>query len=223
MSPVRDLKSIKSQTELVKTRECQIRDSAARIRHMYQLEKDMNAGVRITEKSAASMLENIQAEDDLFRSLSFESISAVGKNAAIVHYATSEGDDSVLTKDKVYLLDAGAQYFDCTTDITRTLHFGEPNDEEVSAYTRVMQGSVNLASMVFPDGILPNILDVEARLPLWRVGLDYGHGTGHGIGYYLSVHEGNTNIYINVRRPDILIKNHLLFSTAFNRLQLEGN
>ncbi len=190
-SPLRDLKAIKTQTELERTRECQVRDSAARVRHMYRLENDMRKGIEITEKSSAKVLEDIQSEDGLFKSLSFESVSAVGKNAAVIHYATSEGDDSVLTKDKVYLLDAGAQYLDCTTDITRTHHFGTPTEEEVLAYTRVLQGSINLADMVFPDGILPSILDVEARLPLWRAGLDYGHGTGHGIGYFLSVHEGS--------------------------------
>lgn len=170
LSPVRDLKAVKSHTELTRSRECQIRDSAARIRHMYQLETAINQGLRITEKSAAKLLRDIQAEDALFRSLSFASISAVGKNAAMVHYATSAGDDLELRKDEVYLLDAGAQYLDCTTDITRTHHFGEPSHEEVLDYTRVMQGVINLASMVFPDGVSPSALDVEARLPLWRAG-----------------------------------------------------
>jgi Xaa-Pro aminopeptidase len=135
LSPIRDLKAIKSRTELERTRKCQVRDSTARIRHMYQLENEISKGNKITERSAAKMLEDIQSEDDLFKSASFESISAVGKNAALVHYATSESDDSALTRNEVYLLDAGAHYLDCTTDITRTHHFGTPTKEEVCCVT----------------------------------------------------------------------------------------
>lgn len=202
-SPVRSIKSVKTETELKNFRECQIRDSAARIRHMNWLETEMNKGSIITEMTSADKLESIQQEDQLFKMLSFNSISAVGANAAIVHYNTDEGDNSTLTKDKVYLLDAGAQYEDCTTDITRTHHYGKPKEKEIYAYTRVLQGSINLANVVFPNNLVyGRTLDLEAREPLWRSGMDYGHGTGHGIGYFLSVHEsppsisyGSTSIY----------------------------
>ncbi|CAF0783175.1 unnamed protein product [Brachionus calyciflorus] len=188
-SPIRSLKARKNDVELKNLRKCHIRDSVARIRHMYWLENELEKGTVITEKTSAAKLEEIQKEDPYFVMKSFNSISAVGKNAAIVHYSTEEGEDSILTKDKIYLLDAGGNYLDCTSDITRTHFYGTVPSAIKDAYTRVLQGSINLASIVFPPGVYGRELDVEARSALWKVGLDYGHGTGHGIGYFLSVHE----------------------------------
>lgn len=193
-SPIRSIKARKTATEITNIRACQIRDSAARIRHMHWLEEKMKNGEVVTEMTSADKLEEIQSQDPNFRSLSFNSISAAGANAAIVHYNTAEGDNSTLTKDKIYMLDAGAQYLDCTTDITRTHHFGQPSAKEIMAYTKVLQGSIDLAKVVFPIGVYGREIDVEARHPLWNVGLDYAHGTGHGIGYFLSVHESPASI-----------------------------
>lgn len=202
-SPIKNLKAIKNKVELERTRECQIRDSAARVRHMYWLKTELDAGRVVTEITSADKLRDIEKEDDRYQSLSFDSISAVGKNGAIVHYSTNEGDNSTLTKDKVYLLDAGAQYLDCTTDITRTHHFGTPTQKEIFAYTRVLQGSIDLSNIYFPEGTQGAVLDVEARASLWRAGLDYGHSTGHGIGFFLGVHEDPPFISYNSRRTGI--------------------
>lgn len=201
-SPVRSLKAVKDKVEIENTRRCQIRDSAARVRHMHWLEMEMKKGTLITEMTSANKLIEFQAQDaeKLFRGVSFGSISAVGKNAAIVHYSTADGENATLTKDKIYLLDAGGQYEDCSTDITRTHHYGTPTKEEIYAYTRVLQGSIELANIVFPHGVYGSTIDVVARSPLWSVGLDYGHGTGHGIGYYLSIHEAPPSTSYNSGR-----------------------
>ncbi|RNA02064.1 Xaa-Pro aminopeptidase [Brachionus plicatilis] len=198
-SPVRSLKARKNPTEIENLKKCHIRDSAARVRHMHWMETQLKNGNKIDEKQAAKKLEEIQEEDTLFAMLSFDSIAAVGGNAAIVHYSTEKNGEAVLTNDKIFLLDAGANYQDGTTDITRTHFFGQPSRKIKLAYTKVLQGSINLAKVVFPTGVYGRSVDVEARKELWKSGLDYGHGTGHGIGYFLSVHEDPPSVSYNSR------------------------
>ncbi|XP_026325658.1 xaa-Pro aminopeptidase ApepP-like [Hyposmocoma kahamanoa] len=127
---------------------------------------------------------------------SFETISAAGENGAIIHYTPSEkGEQKLIKKDHMYLLDSGGQYYDGTTDITRTRHMGgNPTKEQKIAFTRVLKGQIMLATSLFPQGVKGNVLDSFARRALWDVGLDYAHGTGHGVGHMLNVHEGPAGV-----------------------------
>ena len=128
------------------------------------------------------------------RDLSFDSISGAGPNGAIVHYRSSEKTNRKLEKGTLYLIDSGGQYVDGTTDITRTVPIGEPTEEMRDRFTRVLKGHIAIATAVFPKGTRGSQLDSFARRPLWEAGLDYAHGTGHGVGSFLSVHEGPQRI-----------------------------
>ncbi|KAG6439030.1 hypothetical protein O3G_MSEX000424 [Manduca sexta] len=127
---------------------------------------------------------------------SFETISGAGANGAIIHYSPSrEGEQTVINADDMFLLDSGGQYKDGTTDITRTRHMsGNPTDEQKGAFTRVLKGQMMVGSALFPKGVKGNVLDSFARRALWDVGLDYAHGTGHGVGHFLNVHEGPSGV-----------------------------
>ena len=131
---------------------------------------------------------------NLYRGPSFDTISGVGEHGAIVHYRATRESDGALAEGQLYLLDSGGQYLDGTTDVTRTLALGEPLAEMRDRYTRVLKGHVALAAIRFPEGTTGAELDILARQYLWEVGLDYGHGTGHGVGSYLGVHEGPQSI-----------------------------
>lgn len=136
------------------------------------------------------------------RGISFESISSSGPNGAVIHYAPSKATDRQITTSDIYLLDSGGQYLDGTTDVTRTFHFGMPTEFEKECYTRVLLGHIDLANVRWPNYLYGRSLDVLARRPLWKVGLRYRHGTGHGIGSYLSVHEGPGFISVSSSRFD---------------------
>ncbi|XP_071913487.1 aminopeptidase P1-like isoform X1 [Coffea arabica] len=153
------------------------------------IKKDVNT-IRLTEVSASDKLEQFRASKEHFRGLSFPTISSVGPNAAIIHYSPDAKSCADLDPNSIYLFDSGAQYLDGTTDITRTVHFGKPTKHEKACYTAVLKGHIALGNAQFPSGTNGNTLDVLARIPLWKYGLDYRHGTGHGIGSYLNVHEG---------------------------------
>jgi Xaa-Pro aminopeptidase len=129
-----------------------------------------------------------------FKGLSFETISSSGPMAAVIHYSPPIDSTQIVKLDQVYLLDSGGQYFEGTTDTTRTLHFGTPNQEEKTAFTLVLKGHIALATAVFPEGTTGNLIESQARRYLWQYGLDYRHGTGHGIGSYLNVHENPIGI-----------------------------
>lgn len=194
-SPVADAKAIKNETELEGMRQCHIRDGAALIKYFAWLEDQLvEHGASIDEVQAADKLEQIRSEGEHFRGLSFDTISSTGANAAIIHYSPKRGDCAVLDPKAVYLCDSGAQYLDGTTDTTRTLHFGQPTDMEIKAYTLVLKGVISLDRAVFPKGTTGISLDILARHALWREGLDYRHGTGHGVGSFLNVHEGPIGI-----------------------------
>jgi Xaa-Pro aminopeptidase len=148
----------------------------------------------LTEIAASDRLEAFRKEGKYFRDLSFPTISGAGSNGAIVHYRASPETEKRLEPGTLYLLDSGAQYLDGTTDITRTIAIGKPSDEMRENFTRVLKGHIALATARFPKGTTGSQLDGFARRALWQVGLDYDHGTGHGVGSYLSVHEGPQRI-----------------------------
>ncbi|KAJ7746479.1 Creatinase/aminopeptidase [Mycena maculata] len=189
-SPVAELKAIKNKTELEGFRQSHIRDGAALARYFSWLEEQLATGVELNESQAADKLEQFRSELDLFRGLSFPTISSTGPNGAIIHYSPDANDCAIVKQDQIYLCDSGAQFFDGTTDVTRTWHFGTPNAEEKRAFTRVLQGHIAIDSAIFPTGTTGYLLDAFARRALWQDGLDYRHGTGHGVGHYLNVHEG---------------------------------
>jgi len=135
--------------------------------------------------------EEIRAKDPLYTCLSFPTISASGPNGAITHYRVTEKTNRMLCPDDLFLMDSGAQYKDGTTDVTRTMSFAEnPCREHIESFTQVLKGHISLASASFPAGTTGYQLDVLARAPMWKKGMDYAHGTGHGVGAYLGVHEG---------------------------------
>ncbi|MBA0870060.1 hypothetical protein Goshw_007347 [Gossypium schwendimanii] len=151
--------------------------------------------MKLTEVTASDKLEGFRATKEHFRGLSFPTISSVGPNAAVIHYSPQPETCAELDPDSIYLFDSGAQYLDGTTDITRTVHFGKPSEHEKACFTSVLKGHIALGNARFPNGTNGHALDILARIPLWRYGLDYRHGTGHGIGSYLNVHEdGNFGI-----------------------------
>uniref|UniRef100_A0A0D9XSR1 Xaa-Pro aminopeptidase n=1 Tax=Leersia perrieri TaxID=77586 RepID=A0A0D9XSR1_9ORYZ len=209
-SPIALPKAVKNPVELDGLRKAHIRDGAAVVQYLAWLDNQMqeNYGasgyfseakgsqkkehteVKLTEVSVSDKLEGFRAAKEHFKGLSFPTISSVGPNAAVIHYSPEESSCAELDADKIYLCDSGAQYLDGTTDITRTVHFGKPSEHEKSCYTAVLKGHIALDTAVFPNGTTGHALDILARTPLWRSGLDYRHGTGHGIGSYLNVHEG---------------------------------
>jgi Xaa-Pro aminopeptidase len=194
-SPISDAKAIKNETELKGMRQCHIRDGAALIEYFAWLEDELvHKGTKLDEVQAADKLEKIRSKGEHFVGLSFPTISSTGPNAAIIHYGPEPGNCSVVDPKAIYLCDSGAQYLDGTTDTTRTLHFGTPTDMEIKSYTLVLKGVIALDRCVFPKGTTGFAIDAFARQHLWREGLDYRHGTGHGVGSFLNVHEGPIGI-----------------------------
>ncbi|HTW54200.1 MAG TPA: aminopeptidase P family protein [Stellaceae bacterium] len=186
-------KACKNAVELHGTREAHRRDGAAVTRFLAWLARSAPLG-DLKEIAASDRLEAFRKEGKYFRDLSFPTISGAGSNGAIVHYRASPETEKVLEPGTLYLLDSGAQYLDGTTDITRTIAIGKPSDEMRENFTRVLKGHIALARARFPKGTTGSQLDGFARRALWEVGLDYDHGTGHGVGSYLSVHEGPQRI-----------------------------
>lgn len=185
-SPIGDAKAIKNETELEGMRACHIRDGAALTEYFAWLENELvNKKSTLDEVDGADKLEQIRSKHDLYAGLSFDTISSTGPNGAVIHYKPEKGACSVIDPSAIYLCDSGAQYFDGTTDVTRTLHFGTPTELEKKAFTLVLKGFIALDTSVFPKGTSGFALDALARQFLWKEGLDYLHGTGHGIGSYL--------------------------------------
>ncbi|BFZ59617.1 hypothetical protein YB2330_000631 [Saitoella coloradoensis] len=193
-SCIADAKAVKNATELEGMRQCHIRDGAALIEYFAWLEEVLHSGKEIDEVEAADYLEACRKKKEHFAGLSFPTISSTGPNGAIIHYQPEKGSCAVIDPKAVYLCDSGAQYKDGTTDVTRTLHFGSPSLTEKRNYTLVLKGHIAIARAVFPKGTTGYILDILARQFLWRDGLNYLHGTGHGVGSYLNVHEGPPGI-----------------------------
>lgn len=203
-SPIGDAKAIKNSTELEGMRKCHIRDGAALIEYFAWLEHQLIAEkAQLDEVQAADKLESIRSKHDKFVGLSFDTISSTGPNAAVIHYTPERGNCSTIDPTKIYLCDSGAQYLDGTTDTTRTLHFGTPTPKEIEAYTLVLKGNISLELATFPKGTSGFALDTLARQYLWRHGLEYRHGTGHGIGSYLNVHEGPIGIGTRIQYSEV--------------------
>lgn len=203
-SPVGDAKAVKNEVELEGMRQCHIRDGAALSEYFAWLEDQLlNQGATLDEVEGADKLEAIRSKHEHFVGLSFDTISSTGPNAAVIHYKPEKGSCSVIDRKAIYLCDSGAQYLDGTTDTTRTLHFGEPTEMEIKAYTLVLKGNIALELVKFPKGVSGFALDTLARQYLWAQGLDYRHGTGHGVGSFLNVHEGPIGIGTRLQYSEV--------------------
>ena len=186
-------KACKNEAEISGAREAQKRDGAAVCEFLAWLSQEARKG-QLSECDAQSYLESCRRRQPLWQDMSFPTISAAGPNGAIVHYRATDPQARLLAPGTLYLVDSGGQYLDGTTDITRTIAIGSPLPEHRDRYTRVLKGHIALAMAAFPKGTTGAQLDALARRPLWEVGLDYDHGTGHGVGSYLGVHEGPQRI-----------------------------
>jgi Xaa-Pro aminopeptidase len=186
-------KAIKNPVEIAGHKAAQARDGAALVRFLHWLSIEAPKG-GVDELSAQAKLQEFREASGLLRDLSFDTISGAGPNGAIIHYRCSEATNRPLELNSLYLVDSGGQYADGTTDVTRTIAVGPPTDEMRDRFTRVLKGHIAIASARFPQGTRGSQLDSFARRPLWEAGLDYAHGTGHGVGSFLSVHEGPQRI-----------------------------
>ena len=173
---------------------CHIRDGAALSRFLHWVESEVEAGKLYDEGELSDKLESFRMALSDIQDLSFDTISAAGANGALCHYNHLNGDPAKLTLNNLYLVDSGGQYLDGTTDVTRTVTIGAPSAEHRKMFTLVLKGHIALATATFPKGTGGMQLDVLARQFLWGEGYDYDHGTGHGVGNFLSVHEGPQSI-----------------------------
>ena len=186
-------KALKNKVEIAGQKSAQARDGAVIARFLKWIDEEAPKG-EVDELIASDKLEALRRENPELRDLSFDSISGAGPNGAIVHYKSSEKTNRKLETGTLYLIDSGGQYVDGTTDITRTVPIGQPTDEMCDRFTRVLKGHIAVATALFPKGTRGTQLDSFARRPLWDAGLDYAHGTGHGVGSFLAVHEGPQRI-----------------------------
>jgi len=186
-------KALKNPAEIAGQKAAQERDGAVISKFLHWIDEEAPKG-DVDELKASDHLEALRRENPELRDLSFDSISGAGPNGAIVHYRSSEKTNRKLEQGTLYLIDSGGQYVDGTTDITRTVPIGEPTAEMRDRFTRVLKGHIAIATAVFPKGTRGSQLDSFARRPLWEAGLDYAHGTGHGVGSFLAVHEGPQRI-----------------------------
>ena len=191
--PVVLQKALKNAAEVSGHRAASARDGAALTRFLRWVEEECTKGGQ-TELSAAARLLALRQESGVLLDLSFPSISATGAHGAIPHYHVTEQSNAPILPGQLYLIDSGGQYADGTTDVTRVMPIGPPTAEMRDRFTRVLKGHIAIATAVFPDGTMGGQIDAFARRPLWEAGLDFAHGTGHGIGSYLAVHEGPQRI-----------------------------
>ena len=195
ISPANHLKSIKNEAEIKGFRNAVLKDGIAMTKFYFWLEKMLKAGEKVTELSAAAKLTALRSEQPQYVMDSFASISSYGPHGAVVHYSPTPETDTELKTDSLYLLDSGAQYLDGTTDITRTIALcDEPSEQMKKDFTRALKGTIGIAKCKFPAGIRGCLIDAFARKALWDAGINYLHGTCHGIGHCLNVHEGPQSI-----------------------------
>lgn len=187
-SPVMLIKAVKNSKEQALLKASHVRDAVAVIQYLVWLEKNVPKGT-VDEFSGAEHIDQLRRNENFSSGPSFETISASGLNAALAHYSPTKELHRKLSLDEMYLVDSGGQYWDGTTDITRTVHWGTPTAFQKEAYTRVLMGNIDLSRLVFPAATSGRVVEAFARRALWEVGLNYGHGTGHGIGNFLCVHE----------------------------------
>lgn len=191
--PVTLMKAVKNEAEIAGARAAHLRDGAAFIRFLAWFAREAPAG-GLTEIAVTEALEDFRSQTGRLADISFPSIAGAGPNGAIVHYRVTRATNRKASPGELFLIDSGAQYQDGTTDITRTLAVGEPTPAMRGHYTRVLKGHIAISRAVFPKGTSGAQIDALARLPLWEAGLDFDHGTGHGVGSFLSVHEGPQRI-----------------------------
>jgi Xaa-Pro aminopeptidase len=193
LDPIAMMKAVKNPVEIEGARQAQRRDGAAVTRFLAWFDREAPRG-QLTEIGAAEALESFRRDSGKLKDVSFPTISGAGPNGAIVHYRVTRSTNRAIKPGELFLVDSGGQYQDGTTDITRTVAVGEPSAEMRERFTRVLKGHIAIARAVFPDGTTGAQLDPFARAALWQAGLDFDHGTGHGVGSYLSVHEGPARI-----------------------------
>ena len=191
--PIALMKAVKNPAEIAGSHAAHLRDGVAVARFLAWLDREALSG-KLTEIDVVEALEAFRVETGALRNISFPSISGAGPNAALPHYRVTSSSNRTLEPNQIFLIDSGAQYEDGTTDITRTVIVGEATAEMKDRFTRVLKGHIAIAQAVFPKGTTGAQIDAFARKPLWEAGLDFDHGTGHGIGSYLSVHEGPQRI-----------------------------
>ena len=193
-NPIPMLKAVRNEVETSGLRNAMTRDGVALVKFLMWLEESMEARMPVTETDIADKLRELRSEQPLYIGESFDTIAGYGAHGAIVHYEATAETDVPLQPRGFVLIDSGAQYLDGTTDITRTIALGTLTDEERTDYTLVLKGNISLAMAVFPEGTRGDQLDVLARMPLWKRQMNYLHGTGHGVGSFLNVHEGPQSI-----------------------------
>ena len=201
-------KACKNEAEIAGAKAAHHRDGLAMVRFLAWLDAEAHKG-QLTEIDVVKRLEAFRMQTNALCDVSFETICGAGPNGAIVHYRVTEDTNRQVKPGELLLVDSGGQYVDGTTDITRTVIVGAPSDEHRACYTRVLQGMIAISRIQFPKGVAGQHLDALARAPLWMVGKDYDHGTGHGVGSYLSVHEGPQGIS---RRSDIALAPGMILS-----------
>lgn len=210
MNPSTKLKAVKNAVEIEGMKNALRRDGAAMVKFYHWLENHIGKET-ITEVSAAEKMRGFRAESDMYRGESFETITAYKANGAIVHYTANEENNAVLQPEGFFLTDSGGQYYDGTTDITRMIHFSEPSEVEKIDYTNILRGVIELSTAKFPKNTRGAQLDVLARQYLWKNSQNYMHGTGHGVGCFLNVHEGPQGIRMEenpvVLEPGMMITN----------------
>src|SRR5271170_7827091 len=233
-SPVQDAKAVKNDVEKEGMRQCHIRDGTALVEYFAWLENELLKGTKLDEVEAADKLEQIRrsalsllttipfplhpnsfySKTDLFVGLSFDTISATGPNGAIIHYKPEKPTCATIDGKTIYLCDSGAQFKDGTTDTTRTISFGPTTPEQSRAYTLVLKGHIAIDKAVFPKSTTGFQIDVLARQFLWTEGLDYFHGTGHGVGSFLNVHEGPAGIGPRIAYNEAALKPGMVLSNG---------
>ena len=188
------MRSLKNKTEVDNTRNAHVKDAVAMCKFMYWLKTNVGK-IPMTEISVSDYLEELRKEQEGFLDLSFDTISGYAEHGAIVHYSATAETDKEIRPKSFLLVDSGGHYLEGTTDITRTFALGEVTQEMKDAFTRVARANLMLANARFIYGATGNTLDVLCRMPFWETNLDYRHGTGHGVGYVLNVHEGPQRIH----------------------------
>ena len=223
--PIALMKATKNHAEIVGSRAAHKRDGAAVVRFLAWLDKEAPSS-KLTEIDAVAALESFRRDTGALKDISFPTIAGAGPNGAIVHYRVTRASNRAIGKNELFLIDSGAQYEDGTTDITRTIIVGEPSEEMRDRFTRVLKGHIAIATAVFPENTSGAQLDPLARTALWQAGLDFDHGTGHGVGSYLSVHEGPARISklgtVALRRGMILSNEPGYYKTAAYGIRIEN-
>jgi len=223
--PIALMKATKNHAEVVGSRNAHKRDGAAITRFLAWFDKEAPSG-KLSEIDAVAALESFRRDTGALKDISFPTIAGAGPNGAIVHYRVTRASNRRIGGDELFLIDSGAQYEDGTTDITRTVVVGAPSDEMRDRFTRVLKGHIAIATAVFPENTTGAQLDPLARTALWQAGLDFDHGTGHGVGSYLSVHEGPARISklgtVALRRGMILSNEPGYYKTAAYGIRIEN-